>query len=170
MTTGPAARATAAAPRSDLATGLAVTAVAAVAALWFVPVHTNLAPTVGNDIAPAFMPLVCVGIITVLGLTMVMRALLGRADGPASGGDEEIGRDRATPWQVAADLAVWSVSTVLVLLLLPRLGFVITGGLLLAAWLAYAGLRSWKTAAAVVLVVPAVLDWLCWHALRIQLP
>lgn len=62
------------------------------------------------------------------------------------------------------------MSTVLVLLLLPRIGFVVTGGLLLAAWLAYARVRSWLTAAGVVAVVPVLLDWLCWQALRIQLP
>ncbi|MEQ8818234.1 MAG: tripartite tricarboxylate transporter TctB family protein [Thalassobaculum sp.] len=158
--------------RSDLAGGLAVTALAAVAGLWFVPANVNLAATAGNDIAPAFMPLVCVAIAGVLGLVMTARALLhpAGAGGAEAGGDEEIGDQRPAPRQVVADLAVWIGSTVLVLLLLPRIGFVVTGGLLLAGWLAYAGLRSWVVGAAVAVTVPVVLDWLCRAFLHVQLP
>lgn len=100
------ARSAAAARPRDLATGLAVTALAAVAALWFVPAHTNLSATVGNDIAPAFMPLLCVAIIAMLGLAMVARALVVGADAPMPDGDEAIAGSPVAPRQVAADLAV----------------------------------------------------------------
>ena len=166
------AQAGAALRRSDLAGGLAVTALAAVAGLWFVPSNVNLVATAGNDIAPAFMPLVCVAIAGVLGLVMVARALLhpAGAGGAEAGGDEDIGDHRPAPRQVVADLAVWTGSTVLVLLLLPRAGFVVTGGLLLAGWLAYAGLRSWVVGSAVAIAVQVVLDWLCRAFLHVQLP
>lgn len=156
--------------RPDLAAGLVVTGLAAVGGLWFVPANTNPVATAGNDIAPAFMPLLCVGIIAVLGLALLARSVLGRVADPATGDDEAVGDMATTSRQVAGDLAVWALSTVLVLLLLPRVGFVISAGLLLAAWLAYARVRSWLAAAAVVAVVPALLDWLCWTALKVQLP
>ena len=157
---------------ADRAAGAVVTALAAAGTFWFVPAYTNTAPTTGNDIAPALVPLVCTGLALLLGLAMLWRGCQARPAAAApAGADPEAGAASAAgPREIAADLAVWAGSTVAIMLLLPRAGFILTGALLLAGWMAYAGVRQRLVAAAVVLVLPAAIDRLCWYALTVQLP
>lgn len=160
-----------AARRPDVTAGAAVTGLAALATFWFVPAHVNLVPTAGNDIAPAFMPLVCSGLALVLGIVMLVRGLMAGPDAVTAEPepDEEGGRP-ATARQVVNDLAIWSASTVAIVVMMQHLSFIVTGGVLLAAWLAFAGLRSWPVGLGVVVILPAVLDWLCRTVLQVQLP
>ncbi|MCP5374080.1 MAG: tripartite tricarboxylate transporter TctB family protein [Hyphomicrobiales bacterium] len=159
--------------RETLVIGLVVAALSAVGMLWLIPAHTN--PAAGpNDLSPALVPEIALGVCLALGVLLVVQALrrpdAGAAATAAVGADDDGPRGLRLARDLAFDLSVWAVSCIVLVQLLPRIGFIATSAMVLAGWCVFAGLRSIPTIVGVALVVPVVLDRLCWYALTVPLP
>jgi hypothetical protein len=69
-----------------------------------------------------------------------------------------------------ADLAIWALASLATFVLLRHAGFLVTGTLVIAAWMLFCGERSPLRIAALALGVPILLDRLSWYALSVPLP
>jgi hypothetical protein len=156
-------------------TGLTVVLLAAIGVLWLVPTQTVTTATGENDLSPSLVPHISLGVCLVLGIILSVRAW---RDGRLTGSDntpefEEAGEVDEAPRSVGAmvfDLLVWIASSTAAVMIIPQIGFIATAAVLLAGWLVFAGVRSIAIIAGVSLVLPVVLDRLCWYALTVQLP
>lgn len=161
--------------QKQLITGLAVVLIAAVGVLWLVPTQTVTTATGENDLSPSLVPHLSLGVCLVLGLVLTVRAwrdgrLADQEDTPEL---DESGDMEAAPRSVGGfvfDLLVWIASSTAAVMIIPQIGFIATAAVLLAGWLIFAGVRSIPIIAGVSLVLPVVLDRLCWYALTVQLP
>jgi hypothetical protein len=128
-----------------------------------------------NDLSPSLVPHLSLGVCLVLGVVLAVRAwrdgrFAVREDTPEL---EESGEVDEAPRSAGAfvfDLLVWIASSTAAVMIIPQIGFIATAAVLLAGWLVFAGVRSIPVIAGVSLVLPVVLDRLCWYALTVQLP
>lgn len=158
----------------NLAIGATVAALAAVGNAWLIPAFTTASATGAYDLSPTLVPHISLGLCLVLGLLLCLQSLGARRDGrPAPPGVARTG-DGATHsspgvW-LFRDLLMWGASSMVTVVLLPRLGFIATATALLAVWLVFAGARRWPVVIGVAVILPVLLDRLSWYALTVRLP
>jgi len=141
--------------RADLLIGLGLLVVAAV---YFQQSFAITRGFASDRLGPAFFPRLLGGVLAILALTLVMRALSGRSD--------------PTP-PPAMRLGVFLGTLVLMVvysLVLPRVGFLLATPLLLAAVIWLLGLRRWGTMAATAIGVTGVLYIVFARMLKVLLP
>ncbi len=159
----------------QIITGASVVLIATVGVLWLIPSQTVTTATGENDLSPSLVPHISMGMCLLLGLLYTVQSWRDgrRAGAEATPELEDSGDVDEAPRSVVGlilDLAVWIASSTATMLIIPHVGFIVTGTILLAGWLVFAGVRSVWIVAAVSLGLPVLLDRLCWYALTVQLP
>lgn len=154
--------------------GACVVAIAAFGVFWLIPTQTVTSATGENDLSPSLVPTISLGVCLALGLLLMVRAWRdGRQGGDAGSELDEAGEVDEAPRSFGSlvfDLLVWTGSSIAAMLIIPHAGFIMTGAVLLAGWLVFAGARSVPVIVGVSLLLPVTLDRLCWYALTVQLP
>ncbi|MEQ9328087.1 MAG: tripartite tricarboxylate transporter TctB family protein [Rhodospirillales bacterium] len=120
----------------------AVCLLAAAGLFWLIPAQTGEARA-ASDISPAFFPNLSLGICLLLGLFLVREAVGGRRkpQKAASAEEEAADDDTLSGRALITDMAIWIAGAVATMLLLKFAGFIPTGIVLLAGWMAFCGRR-----------------------------
>jgi hypothetical protein len=155
---------------TSLVTGAVTALLSAYGVFWLIPAHTGDART-ANDIAPAMVPSVALGTCLLLALLLMVRAWRAPRDaGAAHTTADTAGNAPVSGPALLADLAIWAFASLATFVLLRHAGFLVTGTLVIAAWMLFCGERSPLRIAALALGVPILLDRLSWYALSVPLP
>jgi hypothetical protein len=163
-------------PKADLYVGLALVCLAGAGLLWLVPAQIVVSASGLYDLSPRLVPRLILVLTGLLGLGVLWNGWAARRGGPGAAeapGPEQTdsrGRPRRAAVELGTDALVWIASSVAVMVGLAQVGFVLTAVPLLAAWLLYAGVRSWPLVAGLSVALPIALERLCWYALTIRLP
>lgn len=141
--------------RADLLIGFGLLVVAAV---YFQQSFAITRGFASDRLGPAFFPRLLAGVLAVLAVMLIMRALSGRSD--------------PTP-PPAMRLGVFLGTLALMIvyaLALPRAGFLVATPVLLAAVIWLLGLRRWSTVAGTAVGVTATLYIVFARMLKVLLP
>lgn len=174
---------------SEIVTGISVMSISSLGIFWLIPAQTSLAASGNYDVPPSLIPQITGILCLALGGGLTLRAWRmpatetpsapaaseGSGAGERSAQDKENGEDKSAANALSGkglffDLAVWAGSSIPMMLVLPIIGFIAAGTMLLAAWMVFAGARSILLIAGVSFALPVFLDRLCWYALTVQLP
>lgn len=154
--------------RTDLASGLVLMLLAGLGLFWLVPSQTAPAQS-PLDLPPGLMPSLALAVCLALAILLVARALRPVRGEP--GRHEEFGAEASgIGRRELFNLAGWIALSTATMLALPRLGFLFTGALLLAAVLIYARARPLWLVALLVPLVPLALQQVALHAFTTELP
>lgn len=155
--------------RTDLGAAAVLGAAAAWALLYLIPSQTSPAQS-ETTMSPAMMPTLAVALILVLALVLLASSWR-RRDPVAEAEHEEFGAEaRGLGRAELIELAIWTVTATLLMVVMKYAGFVAAGaGVLLAAML-FAGQRSPWVLAAVALGTPLLIELTARQLFGVMMP
>lgn len=155
--------------RTDILSGLLLTALALVLLVWVIPANTS-PPQSEMNLSPAFLPSLAAIVMLVLAALLALVTWLSNRDDT---GDlhEEFGTEaRGIGLPELADIAIWSAFAVAMMAGFLTIGFLLTAIAALVLMMLYAGERNPLAIVAVAIAVPLALQQIAWHAFTVQLP
>ena len=143
----------------DIAAGLVLAAAALFALVWLVPANTRPASS-AFDVAPGFFPSLAAWAVLILSIALVLARL--RRLAPA----EEAGAG----FRVVGEIALWAAVASATVAGLSTVGFLPTAMVLMAATMAFAGVRRWWLIALWAAVFPLLVERAAWLVFTVDLP
>jgi len=150
-------------PVIDIAAGLFLAAMAALALLWLIPNY--IVSAAGEyDVGPAFFPKMSAWIVLVLSLSLVIIKVYGlKTEAKTLPG----GRSGQS---IVFEIIIWSLIAVLALLGITKSGFVLTASLIIGLGAIACGYRTWWLIALLAVVIPLIINQLVWIIFTVALP
>jgi hypothetical protein len=157
--------------KSELWTAGVLIIFSLVCLVWVIPNYTS-PPQSKLGVRPSFIPNVAVGTMLFLSILMLVQNIKHRKSKYETVvDDEEFGAEASGLGQTElANLALWTVSSEIVVFLMGILGYTIVSSLFMVCLMLYAGQRRPVILIIVSIVTPLLIWQITWYAFSIQLP
>jgi hypothetical protein len=140
----------------DIVAGLVLVAICIFALTWLIPANTQPADS-QFDVAPGFFPTLAVGATLILSIVLVIRRWSAR---------HTIGGSKG----ILTELAIWTGASVTLMLVMPKISFLIMAPALLAGAMLFCGNRNRWLIAILAVVFPLVVYWAARLIFSVDLP
>lgn len=139
--------------------------------VWVIPNYTS-PPQSELDVRPSFIPNVAVGTMLFLSVIILFKSFKHRkSNQEPEVENEEFGAEASgIGMEELANLALWAISSAIVVFLIGILGYIIVSSLFMVGLMLYAGQRSPIILILISVVTPILIWQITWHAFSIQLP